>query len=36
MVNWEDAQAFCEWLTERERKAGKLNANESYRLPARA
>jgi len=32
-VSWEDAQAFCVWLTERERKAGKLGANEMYRLP---
>ncbi len=33
-VSWEDAQAFCAWLTERERKAGKLGANEIYRLPS--
>jgi formylglycine-generating enzyme required for sulfatase activity/serine/threonine protein kinase len=33
-VSWEDAQAFCAWLTERERKAGKLGANEVYRLPS--
>ncbi|MDZ4404762.1 SUMF1/EgtB/PvdO family nonheme iron enzyme [Prosthecobacter sp.] len=33
-VSWEDAQAFCVWLTERERKAGKLAANERYRLPS--
>ena len=32
-VSWEDAQAFCAWLTERERKAGKLGTNERYRLP---
>jgi serine/threonine protein kinase len=32
-VSWEDAQAFCAWLTERERKAGHLGANERYRLP---
>ena len=32
-VSWEDAVAFCEWLTERERKKGKLGPNESYRLP---
>lgn len=29
----EDAQAFCAWLTERERKAGRISASESYRLP---
>jgi len=34
MVNWEDTQGFCRWLTERERKAGKLGVNESYRLPS--
>ncbi|MEO6740507.1 MAG: SUMF1/EgtB/PvdO family nonheme iron enzyme [Chthoniobacteraceae bacterium] len=32
-VSWEDATAFCAWLTERERKTGRLAANESYRLP---
>jgi formylglycine-generating enzyme required for sulfatase activity len=34
MVSWEDATAFCAWLTERERKAGTLDANERYRLPS--
>ncbi len=33
-VSWDDAQAFCKWLTERERKAGKLSATEGYRLPS--
>jgi formylglycine-generating enzyme required for sulfatase activity len=33
-VNWEDAQAFCKWLTERERTAGVLSVNERYRLPS--
>ena len=33
-VSWGDAQAFCAWLTERERKAGKLGANEVVRLPS--
>ena len=33
-VSWEDATAFCAWLTERERKAGKLGANEVVRLPS--
>jgi serine/threonine protein kinase len=32
-VSWDDAQAFCAWLTEHERKANKLGANEVYRLP---
>jgi len=34
MVTWDDAKAFCAWLTEKERKAGKLSANEAYRLPS--
>ena len=33
-MSWDDATAFCTWLTERERKAGKMGASESYRLPA--
>jgi len=33
-VSWEDAQAFCTWITERERAAGKLGPNERYRLPS--
>ncbi|MCB1279429.1 bifunctional serine/threonine-protein kinase/formylglycine-generating enzyme family protein [Prosthecobacter sp.] len=33
-LNSDDAAAFCAWLTERERKAGKLAANEVYRLPS--
>ena len=32
-VSWDDAQAFCVWLTEHERKAGRLGTAESYRLP---
>ena len=32
-VNWYDAKAFCEWLTLRERAAGRLPANREYRLP---
>ena len=34
-VSRADAQAFCEWLTERERKAGedRIAANHHYRLP---
>ena len=33
-VSWDDAQAFCQWLTAKERQAGRLNASQSYRLPA--
>jgi len=33
-VTWDDAQAFCQWLTARERQAERLGATESYRLPS--
>ena len=36
LVSWDDATAFCEKLTAIERKAGKLQANEEYRLPSEA
>ena len=32
-VTWREADAFCKWLTEKERKAGLLKSGESYRLP---
>jgi len=32
-VSWEGAVAFCEWLTEEDRKKGKLGKDEHYRLP---
>lgn len=32
-VNLKDALAFCNWLTETERKAGKLKPDQSYRVP---
>ena len=32
-VSWQDARAFCQWLTERERKQGRLKEGEMYRLP---
>ena len=35
-VNWEDAIAFCQWLTAREKKAGTLPEGWSYRLPTDA
>lgn len=33
MVSWNDANSFCKWLTDRERKLGILGASEYYRLP---
>lgn len=35
-VSWDDATAFCRWLTEKERKAGLLVPGEVYRLPTAA
>lgn len=32
-VTWEDAVAFCEWLTKKEHKSGLLGTNQFYRLP---
>lgn len=32
-VSWDDARAFCRWLTEKERQAGLISENKSYRLP---
>jgi formylglycine-generating enzyme required for sulfatase activity len=32
-VSWNEATAFCVWLTESERAGGKISAKESYRLP---
>jgi serine/threonine protein kinase len=32
-VSWDDAMAFCNWLTNRERGLGLLPASMSYRLP---
>lgn len=35
-VCWEDANAFCEWLTRKERAEGRLGPGQSYRLPTDA
>ncbi len=35
-VSWEDAKAFCKWLTEKERADGRLQASQEYRLPTEA
>ncbi|MEI6568613.1 MAG: SUMF1/EgtB/PvdO family nonheme iron enzyme [Verrucomicrobiota bacterium] len=35
-LSWDDAQAFCAWLTKKERGEGKINATQRYRLPTDA
>ena len=35
-VSWNDARAFCQWLTSRERSAGRLTEGLRYRLPTDA
>jgi len=32
-VSWEDARAFCRWLTGKEQQEGRISANAAYRLP---
>lgn len=32
-ISWDDARQFCHWLTERERKEGRLGERDVYRLP---
>lgn len=32
-VSWDDAQAFCQWLTKPDRKEGRLTSAQEYRLP---
>ena len=35
-VSWNDAMAFCHWLTDREQKAKRIPANYQYTLPTEA
>jgi formylglycine-generating enzyme required for sulfatase activity len=35
-VSYEDAMAFCAWLTQRERAAGKIGSGDEFRLPSDA
>jgi formylglycine-generating enzyme required for sulfatase activity len=35
-VSWNEAQAFCEWLTKKELAEGKIKAGQKYRLPTDA
>jgi len=32
-VTWNDAKAFCAWLTKKEREEGKIDSETAYRLP---
>ena len=32
-MNWNDAQAFCAWLTKKELTEGEIKAGQKYRLP---
>jgi hypothetical protein len=36
VVSWDDAKAFCQWLTEKDRTTGVLGAEQEYRLPTDA
>lgn len=32
-ISWVDAHAFCAWLTQQERAAGRISSSQEYRLP---
>jgi formylglycine-generating enzyme required for sulfatase activity len=32
-VSWQDAMAFCEWLSQKERSSGQIKSDQSYGLP---
>jgi formylglycine-generating enzyme required for sulfatase activity len=36
MVSWDDSVLYCQKLTERERAAGRITAQQAYRLPTEA
>jgi hypothetical protein len=36
LVSWNDAEAFCKWLTQKEVQEGTLEEGQSYRLPTDA